>query len=172
MYLYKRRSVDPNLNYYRGFVGAPPGSRTSCWSCPSQATSSRTSSVSDSGASSIVIAGTGEAPSCPRFGEITDPKHRNQVLPLPPPEQPEEHPLRRWWSPTRGVVLAYLVREQKDTLDWTDARLPEDHPERGLVVGLFVFLPRSAVKDDKVLVFMVFEEDDRVAAVDVPAATP
>ena len=106
----------------------------------------------------------------PKFGEITDPKHRNFVQPLLSAEKPNSHPLVDLWSEKRGVVLAYLVREQQASFDTIPKPvLPSAAPDRGLIVGFSMFLPKAAVADDKVLKFRVLHgHDSSVAAVDAP----
>lgn len=92
------------------------------------------------------------------FGEITDPKHRAFIQPLLASSRPNGHPLGQYWAAGRGVVLAYPMREQEPTYSSTARTEPDvGGEERGLILGFAIYLPASAVSDDRVLRFSVVQ---------------
>ncbi|UGU30616.1 Z1 domain-containing protein [Mycolicibacterium smegmatis] len=105
-----------------------------------------------------------------KFGEITDPKHRDFIAPLLSPDRPKVHPLEDYWSATRGVALVYLVKEQRPQFDSAASVTPSEgaSPERGLIVAFTLYLPNNAVTDDDVPKFRaVIPEDEEAPTVSV-----
>lgn len=104
-----------------------------------------------------------------KFGEITDPKHRDLLLPLVRLGKPKGHPLAEFWAPNRGACLVYLVREQKPQFGKsTLAKAPKGSSnERGLIVAFTLYLPNQAVGHDLVPKFRVLLPDELGATVDV-----
>lgn len=103
-----------------------------------------------------------------KFGEITEPKHRDFIAPLLSSDKPKGHQLEDYWSATRAVALVYLVKEQKPQFDSTALVTPPDgaSPERGLIVAFTLYLPNGAVTDDDVPKFRaVIPEDEEAATV-------
>lgn len=104
-----------------------------------------------------------------KFGEITDPKHRDFITPLVRPNPPKGHHLEDFWSPTRGIGLVYLVKEQNPQFE--SQALPTPPPgtshERGLIVAFALYLPHSAIGHEDVPKFRVVIPDDSVVTVDV-----
>jgi hypothetical protein len=105
-----------------------------------------------------------------KFGEITDPKHRRQIMPLLQTARPDSNALVDWWAPGRGVVLAYLVREQTPQFSAdSDPKVAPPADERGLIVGFSVYLPHTVVGTDRILKFKVRLGGDPTAiTVDAP----
>lgn len=104
-----------------------------------------------------------------KFGEITDPKHREFVMPLLRPGKPKNHALADIWAPDRGVCLVYLVREQKPQFGKQASTTPPAGAsnERGLIVAFALYLPSQAVGHDLVPKFRVLLDDELGATVDV-----
>jgi hypothetical protein len=172
MYLYGERSVTPKINYYRRLVSMDqPRLKDLLLVMPQPG--DKLEDIAEVGTRHVINrdrrARGGEV--VPKFGEITDPKHRRFVQPLLAADKPETHLLADLWEPDRGVVLAYLVREQEPTFDAEPkSELAANAPERGLIVGFSIYLPQAAVGVDKVLKFRVLQGDDAsVVAVDAPA---
>lgn len=172
MYLYGPRSVTPRLNYYRRVAES---GRLKDFLMVLPQPGNKVEHVEGVGTRHIVNrdrrARGGEV--VPKFGEITDPKHRGFVQPLLGDTAPEAHPLRDFWSQGRGVILVYLMREAEPNFDATPKpELPSHHPERGLLVGLSMYLPHAAVGNDRVVKFRVLQDDapDRVS-IDAPEAS-
>lgn len=104
-----------------------------------------------------------------KFGEITEPKHRDFIAPLLAPEKPKGHQLQNHWSPTRGVALVYLAKEQEPQFDSAaSATTPTGAShERGLIVTFTLYLPNAAVAGDEVPKFRVVIPDADAATVKV-----
>lgn len=168
MYLYGARSVQPKLNYFRRIMALEnPPLKDLLLVMPQPG--DQLVGIADVGQRRIVNrerrARGGEV--VPKFGEITDPKHRGLVQPLLGDEKPT-HPLAELWAPGRAVVLAYLVREQKPSYDTKPKPILSDaDPEHGLNLAFAMYLPKAAVGTDNVLKFRVLKGGDpSVAAVD------
>lgn len=171
MYRYGPRSVVPKLNYYRKLIASdPPLLRDFVVVLPQPG--EKLVSVEHVGTRRLINrerrARGGDV--VPKFGEITDPKHRRFVQPLLADARPANHPLADLWEPGRGVILVYLVREAEPRFEAKPKpALPADHPERGLIIAFSLYLPRTAVGDDKVVKFRVLRGDDAsIVAVDAP----
>jgi len=169
MYYYGDQSVRPKLNYYRRLLTMHPSPLKDLLIVMPQP-GDKLEHIANVGNRKVInrdrrARGTNIVP---KFGEISDPKHRTLVQPLLGPHPPAGKPLADLWSPTRGVVLAYLVREQHPKFDASPKeKLAASAPERGLVVAFSMFLPQAAVGNDKVLRFRVLKGDDpSVATVD------
>ncbi|WP_085241827.1 Z1 domain-containing protein [Mycobacterium europaeum] len=169
MYDYKITSVDPKLAHYRQLLKKKPSPLKDFLVILPQP-GEKNVKLSGVGTRRIVNrdrrARGGEF--VQKFGEITDPKHRDLVLPLVNPHAPKGRPLAQWWKPTRGVALVYLVREQKPQLDpQASTKSPAGaSAERGLILAFALYLPHSAVGQDTVLKFSVEVEDTTEATVD------
>lgn len=171
MYLYGSRSVQPKINYYRRLLEMPaPPLEDLLLVMPQPG--DKTEHVAGVGSRKIINrdrrARAGKT--VLKFGEVTDPKHRDFVRLLLSDQRPAEHSLSDFWSPRRGVVMAYLVREQQPLFD-SDPKsvLLDTAPERGLVIAFSMFLPLAAVGDDRILKFRVIKGDDSsVVAIDAP----
>ncbi|WBQ07814.1 Z1 domain-containing protein [Kribbella sp. CA-293567] len=103
-----------------------------------------------------------------KFGEITDPKHRRQIMPLLQSTPPPGGVLADAWAPGRGVILVYLVREQNPGfLDGSAPAVMPPDDEYGLIVGFSVYLPHTVVGSDRILKFKVRQGvDPTVVTVD------
>jgi len=175
MYYYGERSVEPKLNYYRRLLTMHPSPLKDLLIVMPQP-GDKLEHIANVGNRKVInrdrrARGTNIVP---KFGEISDPKHRTLVQPLLGPHPPAGKPLANLWSPTRGVVLAYLVREQHPKFATTPMETAAGStPERGLIVAFSMLLPQAAVGNDKVLRFRVLRGDDpSVATVDDPCVTP
>lgn len=169
MYLYGPRSVQPKINYYRRLLEMPaPPLKDLLLVLPQPG--EKIEHIVGIGSRKIINrdrrARAGKA--VLKFGEITDPKHRSFVQPLLSAQRPSGHPLDNMWSARRGVIMAYLVREQQPLFD-SDPKpvLLDTAPQRGLVIAFSMFLPLAAVGDDRILKFRVIKGDDSsVVAID------
>ncbi len=171
MYFYGPRSVTPKLNYYRRLATSPElPLRDFLVVLPQPG--EKLASIEHVGTRHIINrdrrARGGQV--VPKFGEITDPKHRRFVQPLLTATRPEDHPLADLWAADRGVMLVYLVKEADPTFDAKPKpKLAANHPEHGLIVCFSLYLPHPAVGDDNVVRFRVlYGDDESVAAVDAP----
>ena len=171
MYLYGERFVRPKLNYYRRLIEMDESPLEDLLLVLPQP-GEKVESVAGIGTRRIINRDRRARGGAvvPKFGEVTDPKHRNFVQPLLAVDRPDAHPLVDLWSERRGVVLAYLVREQQANFDTVPRPvLTAGASDRGLIVGFSMFLPKAAVADDKVLKFRVLHgQDSSVAAIDAP----
>lgn len=171
MDLYSERSVQPVLKYLGRLIdGSSPRLRDFLLVMPQPG--ERLANIGGVGSRSVIgrdrrVRG-GEELS--KFGEITDPKHRAFVQPLLSSSRPSSHSLGTYWSRHRGVVLAYLVREQNPSYESGSERsvnAPAD--ERGLIFGFSIYLPSGAIVNDRVLRFRVIKgADPDAVAVDAP----
>lgn len=99
-----------------------------------------------------------------KFGEITDPKHRGLVWPMLSATPPAGGALAEKWSPSRGVILTYLMKEQAASFDSKPkADVATSNPERGLIVTFSMYLPNTAASEAAVLKFRVVKEEDPTA---------
>ncbi|MUM19653.1 endonuclease [Mycobacterium sp. CBMA271] len=108
-----------------------------------------------------------------KFGEITDPKHRHFISPLLGSETPVGHPLKELWTPTRGVGLVYLVKEQNPQFELDASRKspPGLSPEKGTILAFSLYLPHGAAGyDDGVPKFSAVMCGHTSATVDVAKA--
>ncbi|MEI8410593.1 MULTISPECIES: Z1 domain-containing protein [unclassified Kribbella] len=162
MYLYSERSVQPILKYFQRLIdGSEPRLRDFLLVMPQPG--DRLANIAGVGSRSVIgrdrrVRG-GEELS--KFGEITDPKHRAFVQPLLASSRPGTHSLGEYWDRHRGVILAYLVREQKPSYERGSERgvdVPAD--EYGLIFGFSIYLPSGAVVNDRVLRFRVIQGAD------------
>jgi hypothetical protein len=151
MYLYGPRSVQPKLNYCRRIMAMEdPPLKDLLIVMPQPG--DQLVEIAKIGQRRIVnrerrVRG-GEVVS--KFGEITDPKHLRLVQLLLESDKPT-HPFAELWAPGRGVVLAYLVREQKPVYDTKPKPLlGSTDPERGLIFAFAMYLPKAAVGTDNV----------------------
>jgi len=170
MYLYGERSVQPKLNYYRRLATAgKPAVKDFLLVLPQPG--EKLEDLQGIGTRRVIHrdrrARGGDV--VPKFGEITDPKHRAFVRPLLGEDKPD-HLYADLWAPDRGVVLLYLVREQQPKFDADpEPVIATDRPEPGLIVAFSIYLPHQAVGTDKVVTFRVLHGDAAsVAAVDAP----
>ncbi|WP_009474364.1 Z1 domain-containing protein [Rhodococcus sp. JVH1] len=170
MYFYGARSVTPKLKYYRRLLEmASPPLRDFLIVMPQPG--DKVENIAGVGNRKIINrdrrARGGDV--VPKFGEITDPKHRTLIKPLLGSKAPVGRPLADQWADGRGVVLAYLVREQHPKFDATPkATLATSAPERGLIIAFSMYLPDAAVGNDTVLRFRVLHGDDpSIVSVDV-----
>lgn len=77
-----------------------------------------------------------------KFGEITDVKHRHAAQTFV--EGAPTARLAEWFSPRRGAVLLYLVRESDPKYDGLGS-VPEADPERGVIVAYSIWVPEGAL---------------------------
>lgn len=168
MYDYKITSIDPKLAHYRQLLRKKPSPLKDFLVVLPQP-----------GEQNVQLSGVGRRRIINRdrrarggdfvqkFGEITDPKHRELVLPLVNPDAPKGNPLAEWRKQTRGVALVYLVKEQKPQLDQqASIKAPAGaSDECGLILAFTLYLPHSAVGQDTVLKFSVEVEDTTAATV-------
>jgi len=168
MHYYGERSVQPKLNYYRRLLTMhQPPLKDLLIVMPQPG--DKLEHIANVGNRKVInrdrrARGTNIVP---KFGEISDPKHRTLVQPLLGTHVPAGRPLANLWSPTRGVVLAYLVREQHPKFSTTKETVAGSSSERGLIVAFSMLLPQAAVGDAKVLTFRVLRgKDPSVATVD------
>jgi hypothetical protein len=171
MYLYGERSVQPKLNYYRRLTTTKRALLKDFLLVLPQP-GDQLEDLAGVGTRHVIVrnrrARGGDV--VPKFGEITDPKHRRFVQPLLGAEKPV-HLYADMWARGRGVALAYLMREEKPDFETKPKpRLPPNHPERGLIIGFSLYLPHAAVGTDTVLKFRVLHGDDEtVPSVDAPS---
>jgi len=166
MYLYGPRSVQPKLNYYRRLLTMQPSPLQDLLILMPQP-GDKLENIAHVGNRKVINRDrrARSADVVQKFGEITDPKHRALVRTLLGPHAPASSPLADLWSPGRGVVLAYMLREQHPKFD---TKPKAALPEHGLIIAFSLYLPQAAVGDDTVLKFRVLKGDDpSVAAVDI-----
>jgi hypothetical protein len=172
MYEYKARWIQPRLTYFRRLLKMTPSPLEDLLLAAPQP-GDKDLDITDVGTRKIVNRDRRERSGDPRqkFGEITDPKHRQFIEPLLGPAAPAGHPLEQFWSPTRGVGLVYLVKEQKPQFEpgASPEPPPGASPERGLILAFALYLPKGAAGQASILKFRVLVPDDPAAAtVDVP----
>lgn len=170
MYLYGERSVKPKINYYRRVLqDSPPLLKDFVVLMPQPDVAMV--DLVGVGARAVISRDRRDRGTnfVQKFGEISDPKHRRYLLPLLQGSPPADPALEHLWAPGRGVVLAYLLREQTPRFDLEPTpALSPSHSERGLILGFTIFLPQAALGVDKVLKFKVLDGDDpNVASVNV-----
>ncbi|WP_170284937.1 Z1 domain-containing protein [Kribbella amoyensis] len=169
MYLYAERSVKPVLTFLRNLVQRPQSPLKDFLLVMPQP-GDKAVDLTDVGTVRVINRDrrTRGGEDLPKFGEITDPKHRTFVQPLLLAEKPTGHPLAEYWSPSRGVVLSYLIREQSPSYRRGSEPTTKVGPdELGLIVGFSVYLPHGATAGDSVLRFRVIQgSDPSVVSVD------
>ncbi|PXW31288.1 UNVERIFIED_CONTAM: Z1 domain-containing protein [Williamsia faeni] len=165
MYLFGERSVRPKLNYLRRLIEEKP-SLLKDFLIVAPQPGDKVVDLANVGARHFIYRdrrarGTEVVP---KFGEITDPKHRNLIRPLLGPIQPAGKFSSEHWSPHRGVILLYLVKEQLASFDAKPKpALPASSPEHGLIVTFSMYLPSAAIEETAVLKFRVVREEDPTA---------
>jgi hypothetical protein len=171
MYEYKAQFIQPRLTYFRRLIEMKPAPLADFLLVMPQP-----------GDQKVEIAGVGPRKIINRdrrtrggdpmqkFGEITDPKHRKLIEPLLLPTKPAKHPLEKYWSPTRGVGLVYLVKEQHPQFEPGASKTPPPgaSSERGIILAFALYLPTGAAKHTGVLKFRVRVPRDPAATVDIP----
>ena len=145
MYEYKLRFVEPRLNYIRRVMPGRLEDVLVLFPQPGD----KVEHINDVGNRKFINRDRRDRGGSliQKFGEITDPKHRGFVRPLLAEIKPKNHSLADLWSPTRGVCLAYLVKEQKPQLDSGASSKPpaKVSHERGLILAFTLYLPNGAV---------------------------
>lgn len=173
MYEYKARWIQPRLTYFRRLLKMTPSPLEDLLLLMPQPGDKSLQLTDVVGSRKIVNRDRRKRGGDPiqKFGEITDPKHRQLIEPLLEPTAPVGHPLEKCWSPTRGVGLIYLVKEQDPQFEPNASPEPPPgaSPERGLIVALALYLPKSAAMPTGILTFHVqVPKDPAAATVDVP----
>ena len=172
MYEYKTRWAQPRLAYFRRLLSMTPSPLKDFLLLMPQP-GGKPLDVKDVGSRNIVNRDRRNRGGdfIQKFGEITDPKHRKCIEPLLDPVAPAGHALEKWWSPTRGIGLVYLVKEQKPQFEPSASPEPPPgaSPERGLVLAFALYLPKSSAMPTGILTFHVqIPKDSEKATVDVP----
>lgn len=171
MYEYKARWIQPRLTYFRRLIKMTPSPLQDFLLVMPQP-GGKSVHIADVGSRKIVNRDRRKRGGDPiqKFGEITDPKHRQLIEPLLESKAPANHPLERCWSQTRGVGLVYLVKEKDPQFEPTASPEPPPgaSPERGLILAFALYLPRGAAKHAGILKFHVQVPDNPAAIVEVP----
>ncbi|MGV9827865.1 Z1 domain-containing protein [Gordonia sp. NPDC003429] len=144
MYEYKRAWIDPRVTHYFNLIKVKsPLLRDFLVLIPQPGEMDLL--IHDVGTRKIVHRDRRDrgGDSIQKFGEITDPKHRDFVLPLLDRRGPQGHPLADFWRSTRGVALVYLVKEREPQFGPDVIKSLDLSSERGLIVAFALYLPES-----------------------------
>jgi hypothetical protein len=145
MYEYQLRFIEPRLNYIRRVMPGRVADVLVLFPQPGD----KVETINDVGNRKLINRDRRDRGGSlvQKFGEITDPKHRDFVRPLLGKSKPKDHPLVDLWEPTRAVCLTYLVKEQKPQLDNSASSKPpaKVSHERGLILAFTLYLPNGAV---------------------------
>jgi hypothetical protein len=145
MYEYKVRFIEPRLNYIRRIMPGRLGDVLVLFPQPGD----KVENINGVGSRKLINRDRRDRGGSliQKFGEITDPKHRDFVKPLLGESKPKSHSLADLWAPTRGVCLTYLVKEQKPQLDNSASSKPpaKVSHERGLILAFTLYLPNGAI---------------------------
>ena len=145
MYEYQLRFVEPRLNYIRRVMPGRIEDVLVLFPQPGD----KVENINDVGNRKFINRDRRDRGGSlvQKFGEITDPKHRDFVRPLLGKSKPKDHPLVDLWEPTRAVCLTYLVKEQEPQFDNSASAKPpaKVSHERGFILAFTLYLPNGAV---------------------------
>jgi len=101
-----------------------------------------------------------------KFGEMTEPKHREIVLRFVDGDV-EGTALQPFWSATRGIALLYVAKESKPGFETTPPpKVEETDAEYGLIPASSVYIPGKALaKERNVIRFVVRDPEQEDAPI-------
>jgi len=156
LYLYKERTVDPKISFYRRLI--EEGALDDFLIVVPQPDTELVD-VQGVGKRAVISRDRREGRGG-KFGEMTEPKNR-PIIERFLRYEVNGTVLQQFTTAKRGAVLLYIARESKPDHETSPKpKLPETDAEYGLVVGFSSYVPETALaKNPDVLRFVVIDQE-------------